>query len=173
METGSAPLQSLDSATTASSRHKQTMLQAWAESLSGVVGGAQAASLQGFQGSDQRFPDLAASDPGAPGSAAPQAGDLNGETLRLPVHVELQRVLADAPRSSTPRVQGVSLDNEAAYTLVQDSGQSAAGQQVNAASPTSLQASTSASSLFGGDTRDAQANDTAGWDRFRNTAAQR
>jgi hypothetical protein len=148
------------------------MLRAWAEALAGVVGGAGAAALQGFHGSDVRLPDMAASDPGATGSAAPQAVDLNGETQRAPVHVALQRILSEAPRSNMPRVQGVALDNDAAYTLMQGPSSTAQAPQPGAAAPTSLQPGAGAASLFAGDTRDAQANLMYRWDRFRSTVAQ-
>jgi hypothetical protein len=146
MEGGSASSASVEGTTGVSSHSRQDMLHAWAEALAGVIGGA--------------------------GSAAPQAVDLNGETQRAPVHVALQRILSDAPRSNMPRVQGVALDNDAAYTLLQGPSATAEAPQPGAAAPTSLQPGASAASLFAGDTRDAQANLMHRWDRFRSTVAQ-
>lgn len=146
--------------------------QAW-ERFDQAIAETVRAMLQGFDGSDVRLPDPAASLPGDRASAAPDANDLNGEVLEWsPQALAAQRYAAGALQSGPAAWQTAPVHDSLFDHPIDSASAVDAG---SAASPTQSAAIAmpQAAALFGGDVRDGQAGDVLGGRIFNVTQRQR
>jgi hypothetical protein len=126
--------------------------------------------MQGIHGSDMRLPDAGSSLPGASGSAAPEAMDLNGEVTRISAQALAgQRFVVaslQAPSElwALPSARETVFDGSVVSAEAPDAATAIAPTQTLAAS------AAPAASLWGGAVRDGQASDTLASDSFNNTA---
>ncbi len=135
--------------------------QAWEHADQAIAETVQA-MLQGFDGSDVRLPDAGASMPGDRGSAAPTAGDLNGEVLEWsPQALAAQRYAAGAIPIG-PAAWQVAPAHDALFDHPIDSASAVDAGSAGSPTQSAAIAMPQAAALLGGDVHDGQAGDVLG-----------